>query len=116
MRILSILAFFPLSVFAEGAANPAAPSPWGQGILLGSFIVVFYLMIWRPQSKRAKEQRNLLSSLNKGDEVVTTGGICGRIAKLSDAFLLLDLGNGLEVPVQKSAITQVLPKGTLKNI
>jgi len=119
MRVVSLLlSFLPFSLFADAApaAQVAGPSPWGQGILLGSFVVVFYLLIWRPQSKRAKEHRMLISNLSKGDEVVTSGGLCGKVAKISDLFVLVEIGNGLEVPCQKQAITQVLPKGTLKTI
>lgn len=73
-------------------------------------------MIWRPQAKRAKEQKNLLSSLQKGDEVVTTGGIAGKITKVSDAFVVLEVSDTVEMKFQKGAIAATLPKGTLKAI
>ncbi len=82
------MSFFISSAFADAAA-PAAAGPMGGGfewIFLVGFLVIFYLMIWRPQAKRAKEQKDLLGSLQKGDEVVTTGGIAGKITKVSDAF------------------------------
>ncbi len=80
------------------------------------FLVIFYLMIWRPQAKRAKEQKNLLGSLQKGDEVVTTGGIAGKITKVSDAFVVLEVSDTVEMKFQKGAIAATLPKGTLKAI
>jgi protein translocase subunit yajC len=73
-------------------------------------------MIWRPQSKRAKEQKNLLSNLQKGDEVVTNGGIAGKIVKVSDDFVVLEVSDTVELKFQKGAIAATLPKGTLKAI
>ena len=81
---------------------------------LGLFAVMYFVMI-RPQMKRQKEQRTMLEALAKGDEVVTVGGVLGRIAKLGDNYLSLDTGTGVEPQVQRSAIVQVLPKGTLKS-
>ena len=79
-------------------------------------VVIFYFLIWRPQAKRAKEQKNLLGSLQKGDEVVTTGGIAGKITKVSDAFVVLEVSDTVEMKFQKGAIAATLPKGTLKAI
>ena len=73
-------------------------------------------MIWRPQAKRAKEQKNLLSALQKGDEVVTNGGIAGKIVKVSDDFVVLEVSDSVELKFQKGAIAATLPKGTLKAI
>jgi len=70
----------------------------------------------RPQSKRAKEHRNLIGGLAKGDEVVTAGGILGRISKISDAYITLALTDNVEILVQKSSIVNALPKGTLKTL
>jgi len=83
---------------------------------LVGFLVIFYLMIWRPQAKRAKEQKNLLGSLQKGDEVVTTGGIAGKITKVSDAFVVLEVSDHRRNEVPEGAIAATLPKGTLKAI
>lgn len=82
----------------------------------GRFLVIFYLMIWRPQAKRAKEQKNLLSNLQKGDEVVTNGGIAGKIVKVADDFVVLEVSDTVELKFQKGAIAATLPKGTLKAI
>ena len=112
------MSFFISSAFADAAA-PAAAGPMGGGfewIFLVGFLVIFYLMIWRPQAKRAKEQKNLLSSLAKGDEVVTTGGIAGKITKVADDFVVLEVSDTVEMKFQKGAIAATLPKGTLKAI
>lgn len=85
-------------------------------LLLVGFVVIFYFLLWRPQSKRMKEQKQLIANLAKGDEVITAGGILGKITKVSDDFLMLAIAEGIEITVQKSAITTSLPKGTLKTI
>ena len=100
-------------------ADTATAAPGNEFIqfaLLGGFLVVFYLMIWRPQSKRAKEHKNLISGLQKGDEVVTTGGIAGRITKVADEFIVLEVTDTVELNIQKQAVVAALPKGTLKAI
>ena len=78
--------------------------------------VVFYFLMLRPQQKRAKETKAMLEALQKGDEVVTAGGIVGRIAKLSDQYAAIEVASGVELNVQRQAIAQVLPKGSLKNL
>ena len=72
--------------------------------------------MWRPQNKRAKEQQNLLESLTKGDEVITSGGVLGRISKISGQYLSLTVANNVEILMQKTSIISVMPKGTLKTI
>ena len=112
------MSFFISSAFADGAA-PAAAAPMGGGfewIFLVGFLVIFYLMIWRPQAKRAKEQKALLGNLQKGDEVVTTGGIAGKITKVTDAFVVIEVSDTVELKIQKGAVAATLPKGTLKAI
>ena len=83
-------------------------------VMLGIFVFFMYFAMWRPQSKRAKEQRNLISSLAKGDEVVTAGGVLGKVGKMGDSYVSLEISNGVEVQIQRSAVVQVLPKGTIK--
>ncbi len=73
-------------------------------------------MIWRPQAKRAKEHKNLLASLQKGDEVVTSGGIAGKVSKVADDFVVIEVSDSVELKFQKQAIAATLPKGTLKAI
>ena len=112
------MSFLIPAAYADAAA-PAAAGPAGTGfewIFLIGFLAIFYLMIWRPQAKRAKEQKNLLGSLQKGDEVVTTGGIAGKINKVTDDFVVLDVSDSVELKFQKGAIAATLPKGTLKAI
>ncbi|MDX1590114.1 MAG: preprotein translocase subunit YajC [Oleiphilaceae bacterium] len=87
-----------------------------QVILFGGFILIFYFLIWRPQSKRAKEHKALVSGLDKGDEVVTGGGLAGRVVRLQDDFMVLEVADNVEVKVQRQAVAQALPKGTLKDI
>jgi preprotein translocase subunit YajC len=102
-----------------GIANPQTPQNGGGFSLVlmtGVFILFMYFVMWRPQSKRAKEHRNLLNSLSKGDEIVTTGGILGKITKISDSYAILTLADNVNITVQKSSIASALPKGTLKSI
>ena len=82
--------------------------------LILMFVAMYFLMI-RPQQKRAKEQKAMMEALAKGDEVVTAGGVLGRIAKVSDLYVTLEIASG-EVVVQKNSITMLLPKGTLKGL
>ncbi len=81
-----------------------------------AIVVVFYFLLIRPQQKRAKETKAMLQALQKGDEVVTAGGIVGKISKLSEAYADVEIAPNVEVTVQRSAISLLLPKGTLKSI
>ncbi|MBX8488030.1 preprotein translocase subunit YajC [Pseudomonas cichorii] len=111
------MSFFISPAFADAAAPAAGPAGTGfEWIFLVGFLVIFYLMIWRPQAKRAKEQKNLLSNLQRGDEVVTTGGIAGKINKVTDDFVVIEVSDTVELKIQKGAIAATLPKGTLKAI
>jgi len=102
---------------AYAQAAPAASSPesglLGMLPLVLMFVVLYFVMI-RPQMKRQKEQKAMIEALAKGDEVVTTGGVIGKISKLGDNFVHLEVANGVELQVQRGAITQVLPKGSVK--
>ena len=86
--------------------------------MLVIFGLIFYFMIFRPQSKRVKEHKNLMSQLSKGDEILTQGGLVGKIAKVADDkdFISISISEGNEVTVKKGAVTAVLPKGTMKNL
>ena len=77
------------------------------------FVVLYFVMI-RPQMKKAKEHKTMVESLSKGDEIVTAGGMLGKVSKMGDSFLGLEVANGVEVQIQRSAVVQVLPKGSLK--
>jgi preprotein translocase subunit YajC len=116
---MSKLTVLLASLFSASAFAEAAPAPAGGGIeqliFLGGFVLIFYFLLWRPQSKRAKEHKALLGSLEKGSEVVTSGGIVGKITKVNDEFVVLKVGD-VEMPVQKHAVAAALPKGTIKSI
>ncbi|HEY0844808.1 MAG TPA: preprotein translocase subunit YajC [Noviherbaspirillum sp.] len=77
------------------------------------FVVLYFLMI-RPQMKRQKEQKAMMDALAKGDEVVTAGGVVGKVTKVTDAYVTLEVANGTEILVQKAAVATLLPKGTIK--
>jgi len=77
------------------------------------FVLLYFLMI-RPQMKRQKEHRAMIEALAKGDEIVTSGGLLGRVSKMGESYLHIEVANGVELQVQRSSIVQVLPKGTLK--
>ena len=84
-------------------------------IMVGLFFVFMYFMIIRPQMKRQKEHKKLLESLEKGSEVVTSGGIAGRIRQVGENFLVVE-SEGVEIRIQKNAVTSVVPKGTLESL
>lgn len=96
------------------AAQPSAPDA-SFVIMLGVMFVAFYFLLIRPQTKRAKEHKAMVSALAKGDEVVTSGGMLGRVSKLDENFLTLEIAEGVEVKVQRQAVQTILPKGTLKS-
>ncbi len=101
------------------AQTAAAADPSGglmQMLTIVLMFVVLYFLMVRPQMKRAKEHKALLEALAKGDEVVTQGGIAGRIVKVGDNYVAVEIADNVEIQVQKAAITLVLPKGTLKSL
>lgn len=112
-----MMGFFMTDALAETTGTSISSASQGGGysqilILLG-FVVIFYLLLWRPQAKRAKEHRQLMASLAIGDEVSTTGGIVGKIIALKDELVTLKIAENVEIKMQKASITSVLPKGTL---
>ena len=99
------------------AAGTTTGGPDLMGFLpLVVIFVLFYFMLIRPQMKRAKEQKNMMDALQKGDEVVTAGGQLGKVVKVSEGYISLEIAENVVVTVQKQAITTLLPKGTIKNI
>lgn len=88
----------------------------GQILMLLMFVAIFYFMLWRPQRKRTKDHQQMLGNLQKGDEVVTSGGLLGKVSEMQDDFLLLTISDNVEVRFQKQAVSAVLPKGTLKTM
>lgn len=110
-----------MSFFITEAQAAAGAAP--QGDLFTGFVIpvvvigaAFWLFLVRPQQKRQKEHQALLANIAKGDEVVTSSGILGRVIEVGEQFLTLEIAKGVEVKLQKSAVGNVLPKGTLKNL
>ncbi len=112
---MDVLDFLIAPALAQAAGGPQ-PNPWSPLIMLAVFVLVFWFFIIRPQMKRAKEHREMVSKLSKGDEVVTQGGILGRVDDLSEGFVSVEVSDGVRVKLQRHAIVAVLPKGTLKAV
>ena len=107
---------FISSVFAQ--TTPAAGGDMQSSLmsmlpLVLMFVVLYFVMI-RPQMKKQKEHRTMVEALAKGDEVVTSGGVLGKVTRIGDSYLGVEIANGVEIQVQRGAVTQVLPKGTIK--
>ena len=100
---------------ATTAAN-AAPGGFAQFFPLIAIAVIFFFLIIRPQMKRAKEHRIMTDNLQKGDEIVTQGGLTGRITKVGEGYLSMEIADKVEVVVQRASVQLVLPKGTLKSV
>lgn len=96
------------------AAAPTQGSPWSSVIILLVFVVIFYFLLIRPQSKRAKAQKAMLANLGKGDEVVTSSGIMGKIVDIQDTSITVEIASNVNIQLQKGAISSVLPKGSVK--
>ena len=107
-----------LFISTAHAAGEAAqqPSLMANLLMIAVFVAIFYFLIWRPQSIRAKEHRALIESLGVGSEVVFAGGLMGRITKIEGDFAVVELNRGVEVKVQRASVVSVLPEGTLNNI
>jgi preprotein translocase subunit YajC len=100
---------------AAQAAEAGGAMPGFDILILVAFAAIFYFMLWRPQSKRAKEHRELIEGLSKGDEVVTNGGLVGKITKVEEQFVVVEVAAGVELRFQKPSVAAALPKGTLKS-
>lgn len=111
----SISELFISNAYAEGAA-----APQGGGFMeflpLIALLAVFYFLVLRPQQKRAKEHAALVAALQKGDEVVTIGGVLGKVVKVGEENVMVEIASGVEVQVQKPAVQTVLPKGSIKSL
>lgn len=101
---------------APAAGAAAGADPFISLLPLVLFAVVFYFLLIRPQSKRQKEHKRMVEALAKGDEVVTMGGIAGRIADLGDNFLMVEVADGVQIKVRRAAVESVMPKGSLKDL
>ncbi len=104
--------FFISSALAQ-SGEPAGAG-WTALLFPIALIAIFYFLLIRPQAKRAKEHRKLVSELAKGDEIVTQGGLLGRITEVGETFATVEVADGMSVRVQKNAVMQVVPKGTMK--
>lgn len=102
------------SAFAQTAAGGDAPSALMSFLPLVLMFGVLYLVMIRPQMKRQKEHKAMVEALAKGDEVVTAGGLLGKVTKAGESYLSVEVADGVEVQIQRSAVNQVLPKGTVK--
>ena len=119
--VSDLVARLPLVLAGLLLAGPAAAqgAPRGGGfelIFIVVMMVVFYFFLIRPQTKRAKEHRELVAALAKGDEVVTAGGMLGKVNKVTDDYVVIEIANNLEIKMQKQSIQATLPKGTIKSI
>lgn len=106
-------------LISDAWAQNTAPAQPGSDpmitlLMLGVMFVAFYFLLIRPQTKRAKEHKAMVSALAKGDEVVAAGGLLGRVTRLDENFITLEIAEGVEVRVQRQAVQTILPKGTLK--
>ena len=105
---------FLISPAYAQAAGGSAGGGFSQILILVVFVAIFYFMLIRPQQKRMKDQQAMLSKLTAGDEVVTSGGILGRITEVGEVFITLEIADGVRIRVQRTQITQLMPKGTFK--
>lgn len=106
--------FFISNAWAQAPAGQ--PDPFMSFLPLILIFVIFYFLLIRPQSKRAKEHKKMVSELKAGDEVVTSGGVLGRVAETGDQFIKVEVADGVVLKVQRQTIAGVMPKGTLKNV
>src|SRR5882672_8040387 len=112
----SLLNFFISDAHAQAAPGLGGSSPYGALVLPVLLIVVFYFLLIRPQQKKQKEHQVMLGALVVGNEVVTGGGLLGKITEVGEHFVTVEIADGLSVKVQKSSIGSVLPKDTIKNV
>ncbi len=117
--MLNLLSFVIPTAYADAAPVAVAPatsssSPWATVVMLLIFFAIFYFLLIRPQSKRAKQQRELLASLGRGDEVMTAGGIMGKVTDIEDTMVSIEIAPNVVIKLQKASVTANLPKGTLK--
>jgi preprotein translocase subunit YajC len=112
------MSFFLSDAYAQAApaTAPGGADALMQYLPLVLIFVVFYFVLIRPQSKRAKEHTKMVSTLAKGDEVVTNGGLLGRITEVGENFVQIEVADAIQVKVQKQAIASLMPKGTLKSL
>ena len=106
--------FFIQDAMAQGGGQGGSPFP--GLIMLVVLFALFYFMLIRPQQKRQKEHKEMVEKLAKGDEVVTQGGVLGKITQVGDAFITIEVSQGTEIRVQRMAVATLMPKGTIKSV
>mgnify|MGYP001812840784 CR=1 FL=1 len=109
---MELLDFFISSAYAQDAAQPGGLMSF---LPLSIIVVICYFLLIRPQMKRAKEHKKLVAELGNGDEVVTNGGLLGRITHVGESFVTVELAENVQIKVQKHAVSSVMPKGTIKS-
>lgn len=109
---MEILDFFIASAHAQDAAQPGGLMSFLPLIII---FIIFYFLLIRPQMKRAKEHKKLVSELANGDEIVTNGGLLGKITKVGESFITVELADNVKIKLQRHAVASVMPKGTIKS-
>jgi len=109
---------FIISDALAAAGSAAAPQTDGTFslIMIAAIFVLFYFMLIRPQNRKAKEHRELIGRLKKGDEIITSGGMLAKVVSLDEQYIKISLAEGVEINLQKGAVSTVLPKGTIKSL
>ncbi len=111
-----MLDFFISNAVADATATASETPAWTGLLFPLGLVVIFYFFLIRPQMKRQKEHKSLVSSLQKGDEVQTEGGLMGKVTKLGDNLASLEIAPGVEIKIRRTSISAVMPKGTLKEM
>jgi len=106
---------------SDAMAAAAAPAGQAEGsffslFMIAAIFVLFYFMLIRPQNKRAKEHRDLIGKIKKGDEIITSGGMLAKVSSIDEQYIKITVAEGIEITMQRNAVSAVLPKGTLKSI
>ena len=104
------------AALAQAETGQAGQSPWSFFIMMGGLFLFMYLFMIRPQQKRAKEHRELVSAISKGDEVLLNSGLVGKVNKVDENYIVVEVADNTELKFQKGSVSAVLPKGTLKSI
>ncbi len=114
LLLLIYLTLFSKNLFAQ--QTDTTTNSLTSFIMLGALFVLMYFLIIRPQSKKAKEHKNLLDNLKINDEIITNGGIIGKITKITEQFVIMSINDDIKLTIKKESISNALPKGTIKNI
>ena len=109
------MSFFINDAMAEAGAAAGQPTLLSQLFVFGGIFLIFWLLFIRPQNKKIKEHKQMTESLNKGDEVVTNGGILGKVVGLQENFIIIEVNKELQITIQRQAVASLMPKGTIKS-